>query len=342
MNEEIKIIEGLRKLGRSTEMPGEKEFIKNLRIRLADHIAAHSAVGEKNKTIRFSKFALIMNLLKLPVGGKILTFRKAMGTMTIFAILSATGVAVASQNSLPGENLYSIKIMAEGIRASFAFAPETKAIIQMNFAEKRVEEVKKLIEQDDTAEEKITIALDNLEKNVDASSAIIENEINSGNNDEKIINNVNASLNKNKEALDQIFGERTENLKAKEETLKNKIQEAEKIDDHKLINKLNKELDNNKTKRDILEKNRERNKKIFDKKGKEENENALDASNASENVQNKQSDADKNTERYSNDNRSDDDKEQNKKESQEENKNKNEEISKKQSENYDNLNPNDD
>ncbi len=68
-----------------------------------------------------------------------------MPIVLIIAILLAGGVSVASNNALPGDALYGVKVnVNENIREAFAFSDEAKAKAAENHAEERLEEAEKL------------------------------------------------------------------------------------------------------------------------------------------------------------------------------------------------------
>lgn len=62
----------------------------------------------------------------------------------IVALLAGGGTAYASQGSLPGDTLYPVKLMTEDVQTTVAFDPEKKAGLETRFANRRLEEIKKL------------------------------------------------------------------------------------------------------------------------------------------------------------------------------------------------------
>ncbi len=65
--------------------------------------------------------------------------------LSIVLLLSGTaGITLASQNSLPGEMLYPIKLRSEDVRSVLALSTQSKAELEVNFAENRLEEAEEL------------------------------------------------------------------------------------------------------------------------------------------------------------------------------------------------------
>lgn len=264
MNEETKLIEKLRNLGEEPHMPNEEKFLKSLRIKLSDHIAAHSATGGKTKIPWHAKGTALFDYLRSAVANNIALPGKAIGAIIIICILGASGAAIASQNSLPGETLYPIKILGEEVRSSLALTPESKVKMQSEFTAKRVMEVKTIIEQDEVDQEILDIALDNLHKNTASTAAIIDEEGQKGADVAELAKNTSIDLNKNKEDLKQIFQDKNAKLIEEEDKLKNKIEEAKKNDDQTSVTSLNTELDKTNNKRKSLESSWHKNEEMLD------------------------------------------------------------------------------
>ena len=75
--------------------------------------------------------------------------RAAVGfaAVVIFILISGSGVIFAAEQSLPGENLYGVKLTVEKVRLQNPFlAPEGKEELLFNFAQTRVEEMEQLVE----------------------------------------------------------------------------------------------------------------------------------------------------------------------------------------------------
>ncbi len=68
----------------------------------------------------------------------------------VLVIGLGTGTVQASSNSLPGDTLYSVKQAIENVRLNLAFSDSAKARLHVRLAEKRVEEMNRLILKGDT------------------------------------------------------------------------------------------------------------------------------------------------------------------------------------------------
>lgn len=263
MNEEIKTIEALRNLGKTPNMPNEKDFLKSLRIKLSDHIAAHSAIRENIKTPWYFKFSFA-NAIVIPHA--IIMPQKTVAIIFIVCLFGFSGIALASQRSLPGDTLYPIKILSEEVQSSLAHTPESKAIIYTSFTAKRVAEVKAILDQQNISPEILDLALTNLQKNTSDTAVIIDEEGQKGTNVAELAKNINDTFSKNTDDLNQIFDRKNSDLIEEENSLENKIEKAKKTDNQTTVTSLNTKLDETKNKRKSL-------KSAWDKSKETLNEN---------------------------------------------------------------------
>jgi hypothetical protein len=68
-------------------------------------------------------------------------FRRPMAAVLVLVLVFGSGVSFAAENALPGDVLYTVKTSVnEPMRVAFATNAETKAEIQMELAERRIEE----------------------------------------------------------------------------------------------------------------------------------------------------------------------------------------------------------
>jgi hypothetical protein len=75
--------------------------------------------------------------------------RRAMTVLTVFALafaITGTGLVYASNGTLPGDNLYSIKRTWEDIRLQLAFNPQVRESLEDTFDHERLEEVTVLMD----------------------------------------------------------------------------------------------------------------------------------------------------------------------------------------------------
>jgi len=70
--------------------------------------------------------------------------------LILSALFSGGGVATvyASQSSLPGDWLYPVKVWSEEMRSDLAVSPEAEIELQLQFAERRVEELNELVSEE--------------------------------------------------------------------------------------------------------------------------------------------------------------------------------------------------
>lgn len=88
-------------------------------------------------------FAAIPGILKLATG--------IIG-MLLIVISLGIGTAVAALNSVPGQPLYGLKKTVENVELAFARSPETRANLQIQFANNRLNELTAVIEKSQSGE----------------------------------------------------------------------------------------------------------------------------------------------------------------------------------------------
>jgi hypothetical protein len=67
--------------------------------------------------------------------------RGTLAALLVVFMVAGAGTAYASQQSLPGEVLYSVKLnVVEPLEVVFAFTPEAKAIVELQHSENRLQE----------------------------------------------------------------------------------------------------------------------------------------------------------------------------------------------------------
>jgi len=79
-----------------------------------------------------------------------LTFKPmpiVIGVMIVALLAGGGGTVYASQSSLPGDTLYPVKLMTEDVQTAVAWSPEKKVGMETKFANRRLEEIKKLQEK---------------------------------------------------------------------------------------------------------------------------------------------------------------------------------------------------
>jgi phage gp36-like protein len=80
-----------------------------------------------------------------------------MACLVLVLVLAGTGTVAAASGSVPGDNLYSVKMAAEQVQWKLTFSQKAKARLQARFAERRVQEMAQLARKGRTEElEKLT------------------------------------------------------------------------------------------------------------------------------------------------------------------------------------------
>ncbi|MEM7033611.1 MAG: DUF5667 domain-containing protein [Chloroflexota bacterium] len=80
------------------------------------------------------------------LGGNIPRLATAL-TITLALVLGGTGISNASQQALPGDQLYPLKITLENLQLSFTNDAFNEANLRVNLADRRLSEIERLIEQ---------------------------------------------------------------------------------------------------------------------------------------------------------------------------------------------------
>ncbi len=231
---------------------------------------------------------------------------------SLIVILSGQGIVYASQDSLPGDILYPVKIkVLEPVRSALTLSTEAKAEYESNLATKRLEEAEKLASNnklDKDTEKRIselvknhTSALDNDLSRLNKSSKNKKEKV------DDIVTNFQAGMNAHSQVLEEILGSNDyiENESEDDSISKtardsgNKVRQNYRNDDHDLkkykfkkesvesiINSTTKDIENikdnrSKAKQNVIENThkkldqaKELLKNADDKNEKSDNENA--------------------------------------------------------------------
>ncbi len=84
----------------------------------------------------------------------------------ILILISSASLALVSQNSLPNDKLYPVKVATEEVRLLLTFNPARKAALRVKFATERLQEVKLMAKEDATNNFRLEAALGRYEENV--------------------------------------------------------------------------------------------------------------------------------------------------------------------------------
>jgi len=147
--------------------------------------------------------------------------------ISLIILLSGGGAAAASQNSLPGDVLYPIKNLTEDVRLAVTMDQKAKANLNIEFAQKRIEEIQKLLtasstEQNANKAQGIQKALDNFNSHLEKVLANADNlkKENKLNDALDTINELTSSSDVYKKLLEN------EDLKLSRKELKDKIKSS--------------------------------------------------------------------------------------------------------------------
>lgn len=112
----------------------------------------HNEIPEQNVPflMKFAEHLVPANLAFKPVA----VFSLILGLV----LISSFGSINAAQNTLPGDTLYPIKITAENVKYNLSFTQEQKAKTAMGMVEKRVGELKVIVEKEDNEEREYKVA----------------------------------------------------------------------------------------------------------------------------------------------------------------------------------------
>jgi hypothetical protein len=108
----------------------DREFLATLRGELVHNMKIYPPVETRSPF--FSAFS---GMLLLPVSA------------ALILILVVGGTAFASQNSLPGDVLYPVKILTEEITVATSLTPQARSQARLSIASQRVQEASKLTER---------------------------------------------------------------------------------------------------------------------------------------------------------------------------------------------------
>ncbi len=166
------------------KFPSDEKFLRSLREGLVNYVKTNPVVDYKTETFQRAPFKVRMAPVAL---------------IGIIAVLSGAGTVAASQNSLPGEALYNIKLLSEKARVAVVLNPKTKADLQFAMVQKRIKEAKEFLEKakmEQTArqqqESDLSPAVDNFNENLSGVYGWADNLKKEGNFEDAI--QVNSDL----------------------------------------------------------------------------------------------------------------------------------------------------
>jgi hypothetical protein len=208
-----------RKIRGLKNVPVNKQFLLSLRSRLEARINSNSVIKEGAERLTLqqaqeerSNFIIILtNKLKLMPIPLIIALIVALG---------GGGAAAAAQNSLPGNILYPVKQITEDVRYTLTINPNSKAMLQVEFAAERVDEIKALLEGKGTGRNGLAVTLGHLKDNVAKVADVIEKEKEKGKDVKDLAKEVRNKLDESENNLKEI-------LKGKNGELEDELDEIE-------------------------------------------------------------------------------------------------------------------
>jgi len=90
--------------------------------------------------------------------------------LVIIVLAAGSGTVFASNSSLPGEPLYSVKMATESVRLTFAFSEEAKADLYVKMADRRVDEIIQMAEKGEAVQ--VEAATDKLQEHLLAMAGL--------------------------------------------------------------------------------------------------------------------------------------------------------------------------
>ncbi len=244
-------------LSQMKNVPTDDGFLKSFRERLTNYIKTMPPIvriSSEERLIFKRSNNLIYKFKTMPIA------------LIIGLIIALTGggTAAASQNSLPGDILYPVKLFTEDTRTAVAFNSDSKARLQIKFAAERIDEIKAILKEKGVEVEGLEIARTALENNLARTASIIEGEKIKGRDISALAKELNDNFVSEKGTLKQAFKDKKEIFKTQEEELKAKIKEARKIGDIAQVEQLIKQLNEVKLQRNLLEQKEEEQEEMLE------------------------------------------------------------------------------
>lgn len=143
--------------------------------------------------------------------------------LAILALAGTGGVIIASDSASPGDSLYSIDLAAERVRLALATSSETKAQIQTELAQERVEEALKLAQQQ--REQHMIQALERYEKHIEEAQKNADEAKEQGKDVDGILEKLSENHLRHQEVLGDVFEKAPEQAK---EAIRNAIENNER------------------------------------------------------------------------------------------------------------------
>lgn len=233
MTEEMELVKQIKLLNTdriALQSDREKIFLSNLKNKLGIYMAQNPVrmgkfenfyynIKESDPFISLKNIGLFNN-----------SFTGSAALALIILAIGVGGIASASQASLPGDNLYPIKILSEELRSAFTVSPSAKALLEVEFSAKRIEEIKKVVQKSGIESKNINVALDRLQKNTAKAADIIDREKQNGNDVSELARSIEEKNTANQNTLDQILKKTVKEMGEPDETSDREKNETNDID----------------------------------------------------------------------------------------------------------------
>ncbi len=181
-------------------MMTDEEFIKKLKKE-----AYFEHTGDQ-KEILWGRLHAYLNVREVKRGLWYFSFRFAnLVVVVVVVLLASAGVTFASQTSLPGEPLYSVKRLSEEAKIFVIFDQKTKQKERIKLTSRRVGEVEQLASKDPGKAEEL----------LGEYESQIENYEDMFNEDPELLESLESTILANKESFMRVVDEAPDQLKSR-------------------------------------------------------------------------------------------------------------------------------
>jgi len=187
----------------------DKDLIKNLKKLKETPVKREFLASLQNDLKKYMEFFPIRKGIKVKVPEAAPFFGLPIFKVTSFALIvilafGGGGAVFASQKSLPGDILYPIKTLTENLEETLTFDSQKKAYLYTRLAEKRIGEIKNILEERGVEPKGLSIAEKRLVTHIISAEQIVEKELEKGRNGE-FAEEITAKLNISREEAKKIF-----------------------------------------------------------------------------------------------------------------------------------------
>lgn len=142
----------IRKIQLLKQVKPKEDWVIFCRSRLAFRLEMERKRGLLNKDLFALREVFAFWRVKQPG----LAFKAAYALILVLGVILVSGalVALAAMNSAPGSPLYPVKLVIEKARVSASFSDEGRLQLRTEIADKRLQELKEVVNNQDSAEQK--------------------------------------------------------------------------------------------------------------------------------------------------------------------------------------------